>query len=132
MKIKSFLAALALIVAAPLAASGQSALDTSAAANFLGTWSLTMDSPQGAFVMGLEVTDAAGKVAAAVGAPELGGMQDVTDISLSGADLVLLYSIDVQGQTAPIALTLTPDGAELNVSMDFADGMFVMMGRGAK
>ena len=38
----------------------------------------------------------------------------------------------VQGQTEPIALTLTPDGAELNVTMDFAQGMFVMTGRGAK
>jgi hypothetical protein len=117
------------MLAVPFAASAQSALDTSAASAFLGSWSLTMDSPQGAFVMGLEVTDAAGKVAASIGADELGGYQDVTDISMAGSALVLRYSIDVQGQTAPIALTLAPDGA---VSMDFADGMFVMTGTGTK
>ena len=82
--------------------------------------------------MGLEITDSSGKVAASVGADVLGGMQDVTDISLTGANLVLRYQIDVQGQSAPVALTLVPDGAVLDVSMDFADGMFVMVGRGTK
>jgi hypothetical protein len=82
--------------------------------------------------MDLEVTDSSGKVAASVGAAELGGMTDVADVSLEGSNLVLRYSIDVQGQTAPVALTLAPDGGELNVTMDFADGMFTMAGRGTK
>lgn len=81
--------ALALVAALPFTVSAQSAVDTSAAGAFLGSWALNMDSPQGAFVMGLEITDISGKVAASVGAEELGGMQDVTDISLTGANLVL-------------------------------------------
>ena len=128
----SLLAALALLATAPFAVSAQSALDTSAAQAFLGSWALSMDSPQGAFVMDLEITDASGKVAASVGADELGGMTDVADVTLSGSDLVLRYSIDIQGQTAPIALTLAPDGGDLKVTMDFADGMFTMLGRGTK
>ncbi len=59
-------------------------------------------------------------------------MTDVVDISLESGNLVLRYSIDVQGQTAPIALTLAPDGGELHVTMDFADGMFTMAGGGTK
>jgi len=60
------------------------------------------------------------------------GTQEVSDISLSGANLVLKYEIDAQGQVAPVALTLVPAGAGVTATMDFADGMFVMDGTGAK
>lgn len=116
----------------PFAASGQSQLDTSEASGFLGAWSLSFDSPQGAFVLDLEITDASGKVAASIGSDMMGGMQDVTNIARAGADLVLRYEFDAQGQLVPVALTLTPDGSALNATMDFADGMFTMPGRATK
>jgi len=131
-KYLSFLAGLALAAALPLSASAQSSLDVSQAQAFLGSWSASFDSPQGELVMDLVITDSSGKVAANVGAEVLGGMTDVTDISRSGDNLVLRYEIDVQGQLAPITLTLVPDGASLNCSMDFADGMFVMDGVATK
>jgi hypothetical protein len=123
---------MALAASLPETASAQSSLDTAEAQAFLGDWSLNMDSPQGAFVMSLMITDSSGKVAASVGADELGGMQPVTNITRSGENLVLRYEINVQGQSAPVALTLMPDGAALNADMDFADGMFVMSGRATK
>jgi hypothetical protein len=123
---------MALAASLPETASAQSSLDAAEAQAFLGDWSLNMDSPQGAFVMSLMITDSSGKVAASVGADELGGMQPVTNITRSGENLVLRYEINVQGQSAPVALTLMPDGAALNADMDFADGMFVMSGRATK
>jgi hypothetical protein len=123
------LAALAMLLL-PGAGSAQSQLDTSQATAFLGSWSLSFESPQGTFVMELEVTDAAGKVAASIGSEMMGGaMQDVTDVSRSGESLVFRYEFDAQGQLVPVALTLAPDGA---ATMDFADGAFTMPGQGTK
>lgn len=128
----ALVAAVALLAGLPQAASAQSDLDTSDAAVFMGSWALSMESPQGEFVMNLEVADSSGQVSASVGAAEMGGMQDVTDVSRSGENLVLRYEIDAQGQMAPVTLTLSPNGDALDVEMDFADGMFVMEGRGTK
>ena len=117
--------ALALII--PTTAAAQSSLDTSAAGAFMGTWELEFESPQGAFVMELALTDSGGKVAANISS-EMGD-QAVTDISISGDALVLRYEIDAQGQVAPVALTVSPAGTAV---MDFADGMFEMAGTATK
>lgn len=127
-----FLMALALAAALPLAASAQSDLDSSQATGFLGSWALSFESPQGELVLDLEIMDSSGKVAASIGNDMMGGTQEVTNISRSGDNLVLRYEIDAQGQIAPVALTLAPAGDALNATMDFADGMFEMSGRGTK
>jgi hypothetical protein len=124
-------AAFALTAALPVAAAAQSDLDTSQARAFLGSWAVAFESPQGEFVMDLSITDSSGKVAATL-ANDFQGSQEVTDISRSGDNLVLRYEIDAQGQIAPVALTLAPNGDALDATMDFADGMFVMSGRGTK
>jgi hypothetical protein len=130
MKTIRSLATFALFLLLPHAVSAQSQLDTSAATAFLGSWSLSFDSPQGAFVMELEVSDSSGKIAASVGSEMMGaGSQEVGDVSMAGGSLVLRYELDAQGQMVPVALTVAPDGA---ASMDFADGMFTMPGRGTK
>lgn len=128
---KILLGALALAMALPLSASAQSSLDSSQAQTYLGTWAISFESPQGEFVMDLALTDASGKVAATI-SNDMMGTQDISDISLSGANLVLKYEIDAQGQIAPVALTLVPSGDMVNATMDFADGMFVMDGTGSK
>ena len=123
---------LVLAATSPHGVFAQSALDTSEAQAFLGAWSVAMESPQGNFVMDLEIQDSEGKVAASITADDMGGMQDVTDISRSGNDLVLRYDFFAQGQTVPVAVILTPAGDALDAAMDFADGMFVMYGRATK
>jgi hypothetical protein len=128
---RTLFAALTLAMALPLAASAQAGLDSSQAQGFLGTWSVSFDSPQGAFVMDIAIVDSSGKVTATV-SNDMMGTQDVTDISRADANLVLRYEMDVQGQTAPIALTLMPAGDGVTATMDFADGMYVMDGTGSK
>ena len=128
---KTLFAALALAMALPLSTSAQSSLDASQAQSYLGTWSISFQSPQGDFIMDLALTDASGKVAATI-SNDMMGDQDIEDISLDGANLVLRYEIDAQGQIAPVALTLVPAGDGVNATMDFADGMFVMDGTGEK
>ena len=129
---KILFAAFVLAAALPMSASAQSSLDVAQAQSYIGTWELSFQSPQGDFMMDLALTDASGKVAAQI-TNDMMGTQDISDISLSGANLVLKYEIDAQGQIAPVALTLVPQqGGMVNATMDFADGMFIMDGSGAK
>jgi hypothetical protein len=116
----------------PLAVSAQSELDVAEAQAFLGNWSLDVQTDMGPFSFDLDIADQGGKVAASMGSPDLGGMQEITDITRSDDDLVLRYQMDAQGQMVPVAVTLTPTDEGLDASLDFADGMFMASGKGTK
>ncbi len=128
---------LALVVA--LCALGGSALRaqpaaplmTADAAKFMGTWLLTLDSPQGPFALTMALTDADGKVACEL-TSDVMPAQKVTDISKAGNDLVLKYQGDFQGQAFAAKITLTPVEDKLGVLFDIMDGQFTMSGVGAK
>ena len=126
-------AALLGVVGAPRAASAQSALDTSEATAFLGSWSVSFQSDLGAIEFPLELADEAGKVAAMIGLPDFTGAGPgapvaVTDLSRSGEGLVLNYEFDAQGQMVPVSLTLTPDGDGLAALFDLGGGAFSLSG----
>ena len=101
------------------------------AAKFMGTWLLTLDSPQGPFALTLNVTDNGGAVAAEL-TSDMMPAQKVTDISKAGNDLVLKYQGDFQGQAFAAKITLSPVEDKLGVTFDVMDGQFMMTGTGAK
>jgi hypothetical protein len=131
---RAFLLGGALLAAsvAPQAAAAQSQLDVAQARTFLGTWVLAMTSDMGAFNMDLEMTDMAGKLAASIGAPEMGPMMEVTDITKDGETLVLAFAGNAQGQAFDAVVTLEPAGEELTVFFDINQGMFAMSGTGTR
>ncbi len=106
-------------------------LDIAEASAFVGDWTLSMDSPDGGFDMSLSVKDVGGKVAAQI-SNDFQGTLTITRISKSGDKLVLTYDSDYEGQPYDVVLTLTPDGDNLDVTMDLAGGYFVMDGTGTK
>ena len=125
------LTAVAMLAFAPIATAQEaSALDVSEADGFMGGWTLNFDSPQGPFAMNLDVADVSGKVAATVTNDFMGESQ-ITDISKAGDNLSLKWDADVQGQTMPLTVVLTPDGDGLKASLDFA-GMGAMDGTGTR
>lgn len=112
------------------AAQAPSAADGAA---FIGEWALGLDTPQGAMTMDLSVKNDAGKLAASI----MAGMimtapQTVTDLALSGKNLVMQYAFDYQGQSIPAAITIMPDGDKWKASFDFAGGQFVVDGTATK
>lgn len=131
---RTFTLAAALIGAslAPNAASAQSQLDVADARTFMGSWVLAMTSDMGSFAMNLEMTDMGGKVAASIGAPEMGAPMDVTDITKDGESLVLSFEGNAQGQSFQAVVTLEPAGEELSVWFDINQGAFAMSGTGTK
>ena len=96
MKVLKTLAAVA-ILCAPAVALAQSSLAAADVAPFMGKWAIAMDTPQGSFTLNLNLTNKGGKVAGEVSADVL-PTQEITDITKSGADLVLKYASDFQGQ----------------------------------
>jgi hypothetical protein len=57
---------------------------------------------------------------------------NVTDISAVGNNLVLKYSMSIQGTPISSVLTLTPDGPGLRASMAIMDGQYEMAGSAVK
>jgi hypothetical protein len=125
-------AAIALLVA-PHRVAAQSALASAEATAFLGSWTLTVDSPQGPFEQALELKDVGGKVSGQMTSAIAPEPTAITDIAREGEDLVLKFNGDFQGTAFTAKITLTPDGAnKAKVTFDVMDGQFVMNGAGVK
>ena len=128
----TMLMAAVLVVLASLTGLAQAPSATDGAA-FIGNWTLGLDTPQGAMTMDLAVKDDAGNLAASLMAEMLmTAPQPVSDLSLSGKNLVLQYAFDYQGQSIPAAITIMPDGDKWKASFDFAGGQFVVDGTATK
>ena len=110
---------------APMQASAQSQLDVSQAQAFLGNWVIAMDTDFGPMTLNMNIENRDGKVAAAVGSPEMGGTVDVTDITREGEHLVLRYDIDAQGQFIDVQMALEPAGENLTTYIEAAQGQFM-------
>jgi hypothetical protein len=115
-------------IAAPGALAAQTGVPAAEAQAFLGEWAVTLQGPMGDIQMQLDITDNEGTVAASVGSAMLGGATQVEQISKSGENLVLRYSIDAQGQTIPVRVNIAPAEDGIRTTFDFADGMFSASG----
>ena len=104
-------------------------LDITEASAFVGDWTLSMNG--GTLDMRLSVKDVGGKAAAQISS-DIAADQMITKISRSGDKLVLSYESDFEGQAFDVVVTLTPNGDNLDVTIDFAGGQFVMDGTGTK
>jgi hypothetical protein len=115
----------------PAAASAQ-ALAPADAAAFLGQWSVTLDSPQGAFEQTITVFEDEGKVVAEI-YNQMQGAQKVTDVAMAGDNLVLKFAGDFQGNPFDATVTMVPDGEDkAKVSFVINAGMFTMDGPGTR
>jgi hypothetical protein len=125
--IGSFAVVLALS-SSSLAAQALTAADLG---SFMGTWALTLESPQGAFEQELIFKDEGGKIVAEMNSQI--GQQTVTDITKSGSDVVMKFAGDFQGNAFDATITLTPDGTDkCKVTFDVNGGQFTMNGSGVK
>ena len=122
--------ALAIALSTGLGAAQLAPADAGA---FMGSWSLMLDSPQGAFEQTLVLKDEGGKVIGEISNQMQPGVQKVTDVSKKGDDLVLKFAGDFQGNAFEAMITMTPDGADkAKVTFDVNGGQFTMSGTGTK
>jgi hypothetical protein len=130
---KNLLRTMALTLAiSPLAVSAQG-LTPADAGDFMGTWTLTLDTPQGPFEQTLVLKDEDGKVVGEMTNQMMPDAQKVTDVSRDKGDLVLKFAGNFQGNPFDAVITITPDGADkAKVLFDINGGQFSMGGTGAK
>jgi hypothetical protein len=118
-------------VLSPLAASAQ--LAPADAGAFMGTWVLTLDSPQGAMEQNVVLKDEAGKVVAEMSSQMAPETQKVTDITKDKDSLVMKFAGNFQGNPFDAMITMVPDGTDkVKVSFDINGGQFTMSGTGVK
>ena len=121
--------ALAIALSANLAAQ----LTVADAGAFMGSWTLTLDSPQGAFEQTMVLKDEGGKAVAELSSAMQPDVQKVTDVSKKGNDLVLKFAGNFQGNPFDAEITLVPDGTDkAKVTFDVNGGQFTMSGTGVK
>ena len=122
----------ALLLLGPTIASAQE-LTPAAAGDFMGVWSLMLDSPQGSFEQTLTVKDEAGKVVGEISSQMQPEAQKITDVAKADANLVLKFQGNFQGNAFDATITIIPDGADkAKVSFDINGGQFTMAGTGTR
>lgn len=90
---------------------------------FLGRWTTTFESPQGAVTFDIDLHMDTGDPGATV-SNSLIGDAEVTDVTKAGASLVLRYVAEVQGTQVPVSISLLPDGETLKAEFSFMDGQY--------
>lgn len=122
--------ALAIALSGGLVAAQLAPADAGA---FMGSWTLTLDSPQGSFEQTMVLKDEGGKAVAELSSQMQPDVQKVTDVSKKGDDLVLKFAGNFQGNPFDAEITLTPDGTDkCKVTFDVNGGQFTMSGTGVK
>jgi len=115
---------------APAAAAPAAATPESAAA-FIGDWTITAEGANGPATFALSVKNTDGKVGAEISS-EMQPLQAITDVTMSGTNLVLKYLFDYQGTPVPVVVTLKPADDKVAADLDFADGAYQMAGTATK
>ena len=130
---KRLLGILGLVLLLSPAAAGAQGLAPADAGDFMGEWTLTVDSPQGPFEQSMTVKDEGGKVVAELTSQMQPEAQKVTDVSKEKGDLVLKFAGNFQGNPFDAVITITLDGADkAKVLFDINGGQFSMSGTGAR
>ena len=127
------IASIALVLSlAPLAAAAQD-LAPADAGDFMGVWTLSLESPQGTFEQTLTVKEEDGKVVGEISSQIQPEAQRITSVAKDAANLVLKFSGNFQGNPFDATVTLVPDGADkAKVTFDVNNGMFTMAGAGTR
>ena len=128
-----FIGTVALAVVLVSAVISAQALAPADAGAFMGSWTLSLESPQGPFEQSMVLKDEAGKVVAELSNQMQPEVQKVSDVSKKGEELILKFAGNFQGNPFDAVITLTPDGTDkCKVTFDINSGMFTMNGTGAK
>jgi hypothetical protein len=124
---------IALAIALSSAVATAQALSAADAGAFIGSWSLMLDSPQGAFEQSLVLKEEGGKVVGEISNQMQPDVQKVTDVTKDKDNLVLKFAGNFQGNPFDAAITMTPDGTDkVKVTFDVNGGQFTMNGTGTK
>lgn len=85
----------------------------------VGTWNLTLTSPQGTHPGTVTITDEAGKLAGAM----TGAMGSLpVEVKTTETGVSLAFTVDYQGQPLPVVMAGKVDGATIKGTVDYGNG----------
>ena len=117
----------------PFAGPAQAQLATTDAGDFVGTWTISLEGPQGAFEQSPALKDEGGKVVGEMTNQIQPDVQKITDVSKEAKNLVLKFAGNFQGHPFDAVITITPEGADTaTVAFDINGGQFSMSGTGTR
>jgi len=103
------------------------------AGDFMGVWTMVVDSPQGPFEQEMTLKEEDGKVVAVIVSLIQPEGQKITDLAVTGKDLVLKFAGNYQGNAFDAKITVTPTEADkASVNFDINSGQFAMSGTASK
>jgi hypothetical protein len=113
------LAVRALVVSSALVWAGAAHAQAPSNQDVVGTWNITMTSPQGSHPTTMSIREEAGQlVGTMTGLP---GPSPVA-VKTSDAGVTMSFSVDYQGQAVPIVMAGKIAGAEIKGTVDYASG----------
>jgi hypothetical protein len=129
----SFIGVLVVAVTLAAEAPAHAQLAPADAGDFMGAWTLVLESPQGPFEQELTVKEEEGKVIAVITSMIQPEGQKITDVAKVGKDLVMKFAGNYQGNAFDAKITVTPtEEGKATVAFDVNNGQFAMSGSGTK
>lgn len=109
----------ALVASLTLAWAGAAYAQAPSNQDLVGTWNLTMTSPQGSHPTTLTVREEGGQLAATLSG--LPGPSPVT-VKTDEKGVTLSFSVDYQGQAVPVVMTGKVTGTDIKGTVNYAGG----------
>ncbi len=119
-----------LVAAGPLAAQDAS-VPTPEAKAFLGEWSAVVDGPDGPLRFRFDIVDDGGQTIGQVWDPG-GSSKLIEEITMSGAELMLSYRMDLDGEGYRVVVQLAAEDEGLAMTLNVGGGMFMLRGRAVR
>jgi hypothetical protein len=113
-------------------AAAQATLEPQFVQQFVGSWDIRLETPDGQTSLVLTVLQDGDAPAVRLGNPQGEGGQTITSLRRSGESLVASYGMNYQGMGISAAITMTRDGEHLATRWSFADGAYETTARGTR
>jgi hypothetical protein len=109
----------ALVASSALVWAGSAYAQTPSTQDLVGTWNLTLTSPQGTHPTTMTIRDEAGQLAGAVT-----GLPGTTPVAVktSEAGVTMSFSVEYEGQPLPVVMTGKITGTDMKGTVDYASG----------
>lgn len=109
----------ALVASTILVSASAASAQAPTAQELVGTWNLTLTSPNGSHPTTLAVTEDGDKLTGAIT-----GLPATTPVTITTSEkgVTVSFSVDYQGQAVPVVLTGKIDGTEIKGVVDYAEG----------
>jgi uncharacterized protein len=105
------------------AATAQEPVDAEWAQQFIGTWNLSLETPDGDLPFAVRVAQEGGALQVELASGD--EAQPIESIRRVGDNLVVSYDLEYQGMPLSAVVTIRRDGDALQTNWSFMDGLYV-------